>query len=275
MVLITPYGTMANIGKVVIIGTVLWWSWSTLAQWSSLAQCFGCHGQHWHNGHHWHSVLVVMDIIGTVDIIDTVFWLSWTSLAQCLVAMVNIGTMVIIGTVVNIGTVDIIGTVFWWPWSTLAQWFRGTKHWCFLWCWPAQALKQLVKLHPVTFLHRGSFVRGLRPIPAAVWISFSLTGKSFWTNSRSASDLLWKLCFWRGYPNIDVFFGVGLHKLLNNQLSCIQWQFCIEGRGNQVHSPHNDAVWISYSFVVNLKNLLNKQLSCSRFTTKAVFWKGY
>ena len=92
---------MANIGKVVIIGTVLWWPWSTLAQWSSLAQCFGCHGQHWHNGHHWHNVLVVMDIIGTVDIIDTVFWLSWTSLAQCLVAMVNIGTMVIIGTVVQ------------------------------------------------------------------------------------------------------------------------------------------------------------------------------
>ena len=219
---------MVNTDTMVIIGTVFWWSWtslaqwtsltqcfgchghhwhsvwwpwSTLAQWSSLAQCFGCHGQHWHNGHHWHSVLVVMDIIGTVDIIDTVFWLSWTSLAQCLVAMVNIGTMVIIGTVVNIGTVDIIGTVFWWPWSTLAQWFRGTKHWCFLWCWPAQALKQSVELHPM--------------------------------------------------------------------------KFYIEGRGNQVHSPHNDAVWISYSFVVNLKNLLNKQPNCSRFTTKAVFWKGY
>ena len=52
-------------------------------------------------------------------------------------------------------------------------------------------------------------------------------------------------------------------------------KFYIEGRGNQVHSPHNDAVWISYSFLVNLKNLLNKQSSCSRFTNKAVFWKGY
>ena len=37
------------------------------------------------------------------------------------------------------------------------------------------------------------------------------------------------LCFWRGYPNIDVFFGVSLYKLLNNQLICIQWNFYIEG----------------------------------------------
>ena len=44
---------------------------------------FGGHGEHWHNGHHWHSAFVVM---------------------------------------VNIGTMIIIGTVFWWPWSTLAQW---------------------------------------------------------------------------------------------------------------------------------------------------------
>ena len=51
---------MVNTGTVVIIGTVFWRPWSTLAQWTSLAQCFGCHGQQ-HSGHHWHSDLVVMD----------------------------------------------------------------------------------------------------------------------------------------------------------------------------------------------------------------------
>ena len=30
----------------------------------------------------------------------------------------------------------------------------------------------------MTFLHQGSFARGLKPIPARVWISFMLTGKS-------------------------------------------------------------------------------------------------
>ena len=80
---------MVNIDTVDIIGTVFWWSWSTLAQCSSLAQCFCCHGQHWHSGHHLHSVLVVMDIIGTVDIIGRVLWwlwltlTQWSSLAQC------------------------------------------------------------------------------------------------------------------------------------------------------------------------------------------------
>ena len=72
-------------------------------------------------------------------------------------------------------------------------------HWCFLWCCPAQALEQTVWMHPMTFWHRGSFVRGIKPIPARVWILFSLTGKIFWTNSRVASDFQWKLCFWRGY----------------------------------------------------------------------------
>ena len=113
---------MVNTGTVVIIGTVLWWSWttcaqwtslaqwtlssqcfgchghhwhsvwwpwSTLAQWSSLAQCFGGHGQNWHSGHHWHSVLVAMVNIGTVVIIGRVLWwlwstlTQWSSLAQC------------------------------------------------------------------------------------------------------------------------------------------------------------------------------------------------
>ena len=64
---------MVNIGTMDIIGTVLWWQWSTLAQWSSLAQCFGGHGQHWQSRHHWHSVLVNMVNIGTVVIIGTVF----------------------------------------------------------------------------------------------------------------------------------------------------------------------------------------------------------
>ena len=38
-------------------------------------------------------------------------------------------------------------------------------------------------------------------------------------------------------------------------------KFYIKGQGNEVNSPHNDAVWVSFSFVVNLKNLLNKQLN--------------
>ena len=67
---------------VVIIGTVFWWSWTTLAQLTSLAQWIGNHGQHWHSGHHWHSVLVVMNNIGTMDIIGTVFWWSWTTLVE-------------------------------------------------------------------------------------------------------------------------------------------------------------------------------------------------
>ena len=67
---------MVNIGTVVIIGTVFWWSWTTLAQWTSETQCFGGHGQQWHSGHHWHSVLVVMVNIGTVLIIGTVLWWS-------------------------------------------------------------------------------------------------------------------------------------------------------------------------------------------------------
>ena len=46
---------MVNIGTVVIIGTVFWWSWTTLAQWTSWTQCFGGHRQYWQ-----------MDIIGTV-----------------------------------------------------------------------------------------------------------------------------------------------------------------------------------------------------------------
>ena len=29
--------------------------------------------------------------------------------------------------------------------------------------------------------------------------------------------------------NIDAFCGVGLHKLFNNQFSCIQWHFYIGG----------------------------------------------
>ena len=97
---------MANIGKVVIIGTVLWWPWSTLAQWSSLAQCFGGHGHHWHSGHHWHIVLVVMDIIGTVfgghgqhwhnghHWHSGQHWHSGHHWHSVLVAMVNIGTVV-------------------------------------------------------------------------------------------------------------------------------------------------------------------------------------
>ena len=46
MVLITPHVAMVNIGTVVIIGTVFWWPWSTLAQWSSLAECYGGCDQH-------------------------------------------------------------------------------------------------------------------------------------------------------------------------------------------------------------------------------------
>ena len=52
--------------------TSLYWSHAILAQWTPLAQ--------------------------------------WTSLVQCFVAMVNIGTVVI------------IGRVLWWRWSTLIQW---------------------------------------------------------------------------------------------------------------------------------------------------------
>ena len=224
---------MANIGKVVIIGTVLWWPWSTLAQWSSLAQCFGCHGQHWHNDHHWHSVLVVMDIIGTVDIIDTVFWLSWTSVAQCLVAMVNIGTMVIIGTVVNIGTVDIIGTVFWWPWSTLAQWFRGTKHWCFLWWWPAQALQQQCSCIQWHF-YIGGLLRGdSNQIQPESEFHFGYLEKSVEQtidlvqiyNESCVMKGTWKITNER-YGSFDVFF-VHMHKLLNKQFSFNQWKFIL------------------------------------------------
>ena len=65
---------MDSAGTVVIIGTVFWWSWTTLVQWSSLAQCFGGPGQHWYSGHHWHSALVTLLDIGTMDIIGTVFW---------------------------------------------------------------------------------------------------------------------------------------------------------------------------------------------------------
>ena len=71
--------------------------------------------QHWHSGHHWHSVLVAMNNIGTVDIIGTVFgghgqhWYSGHHWHSVLAALVDIGTM------------DIIGTVFWLSWST-AQW---------------------------------------------------------------------------------------------------------------------------------------------------------
>ena len=64
------------------IGTVFWWSWSTMAQWTSLAQCFGGHVQHWHSGHHWHSFFAFMYKTGTSVIIGTVFWWPWSTLAQ-------------------------------------------------------------------------------------------------------------------------------------------------------------------------------------------------
>ena len=72
------------------------------------------------------------------------------------------------------------------------------KHWCFLWCCPAQALKQSVELHPMTFLHRGSFVRGLRPIPARVWISFSLSQKNLLNKQSICSRFTIKALFLEG-----------------------------------------------------------------------------
>ena len=69
---------------------------------------FGGHGQHWHNDHHWHSVLVAMVNIGTVDIIGTVFWWPWSTLAQ----WSSLAECVMVA-VINIDTVVIIGAVFW------------------------------------------------------------------------------------------------------------------------------------------------------------------
>ena len=149
------------------------------------------------------------------------------------------------------------------------------KHWCFLWCCPAQALKQSVELHPMTFLHRGSFVRGLRPIPARVWISFSLSQKNLLNKQSICSRFTIKALFLEGILEHWCFLWCWPAQALKQSVEFHPMKFYIEGRGNQVHSPHNDAVWISYSFVVNLKNLLNKRPNCSRFTTKAVFWKGY
>ena len=69
---------------------------------------------------------------------------------------------------------------------------------------------------------------------------------------------------------VDVFFGVGLHKLLNKQFRCIQWHFYIEGQGFQTNSSQS----LDFIFV-NRINLLNKQPSGFRFIIKAVFWRGY
>ena len=106
---------MDNIDTVNIIGTVFWWTWTTLAQWTLLAQCFGGHDQHWYSGHHWHGVLVAKDNMGTVGILGTVFWWSWTTLDS------GHHWHSVLVAVISIGKVDIIGTVFRWPWATLAK----------------------------------------------------------------------------------------------------------------------------------------------------------
>ena len=80
-----------------------------------------------------HSVLVAMVNIGTVDIIGTVFWWPWSTLAQWSSLAECYGGCdqhwhsghhwcSVLVNMDNIGTVDIIGTVFWWPWTTLAKW---------------------------------------------------------------------------------------------------------------------------------------------------------
>ena len=141
---------------------------------------------------------------------------KWSSLAQCfggpgqhwhnghhwhsvLVVMVNTDTMVI------------IGTVFWWSWTSLAQWTSLTQrfgchghHWHSVW-WPWSTLAQWSSLAQWSTL--------------AQWTSLAQCFGGHGQHWHSGSE----------EQNIDAFCGDGLHKLFNNQFSCIQWHFYIGG----------------------------------------------
>ena len=134
-----------------------------------------------------------------------------------------------------------------------------------MWCpHSCQLVSMLHSCHDPEVWHAGA---------SNVWGSFTAVMLFIWESQSTTQSWKWQVNKGTVIQIIDVFFVVGLNKLLNKRLSFTQWNFLHRGFFVREIKPIPTSC-SGYHFR-ELEILLNKQPSCSRFPMNAVFWRRY